>query len=261
MISVVMSIYNSNEDYLKISINSILRQTYNNFEFIIINDSSTNNNIKNILNYFRSVDSRIILVENSENIGLTKSLNLGIKMARGKYIARMDDDDISMPDRLKVQKIFLEKNKDYVMVGSKYDNLIENKQPIQKVAYLEDFQEIRDNIIKFNPFNHSSVMIKRSVILDVGLYNEKIKYAQDYDLWLRVASKYKTYNINKVLLLRRMGSNISTLKEREQMLSALRSRIRSILKKQYPLINLLYLVRPFIAIFIPKVFRSYIKNI
>ena len=71
MISVVMSIYNSNEDYLKISINSILRQTYNNFEFIIINDSSTNNNIKNILNYFRSVDSRIILVENSENIGLT----------------------------------------------------------------------------------------------------------------------------------------------------------------------------------------------
>ncbi|MDD4353774.1 MAG: glycosyltransferase family A protein, partial [Candidatus Nanoarchaeia archaeon] len=115
-ISVIMSAYNT-ERYIAEAIESILNQTFKDFEFIIIDDGSTDDSLKIIKRYVKK-DRRIKLIHNKKNIGLTKSLNKGLKIAKGQYIARMDADDISLPQRFQIQYDFLEKNKDIFLIGT-----------------------------------------------------------------------------------------------------------------------------------------------
>ena len=121
-VAVLMSVYNG-EKYLREAINSILSQTFNDFEFLIINDGSTDGTADILKSY---TDSRIKIINNEKNIGLTKSLNKGLKIAKGEYIARQDADDISMPERLKEEVAFLEIHKDYAVVGTFVKILNEN---------------------------------------------------------------------------------------------------------------------------------------
>jgi glycosyltransferase involved in cell wall biosynthesis len=114
-ISAVMSVYNESEEYLRKSIESILNQTYTDFEFIIILDNPDNKKARDILKEYENKDDRIVLLENEKNIGLAPSLNRGVKVARGKYIARMDADDIALPQRFEKQVYFLENNPDYAV--------------------------------------------------------------------------------------------------------------------------------------------------
>ncbi len=117
MVSIIMPVYNSS-GYLSDAIESILSQTYSDFEFIIIDDASTDNSIEIIYSYH---DPRIVLLKNDINLGVTHSLNKGIKHARGKYIARMDADDIALPQRIELQVDFLEKNPEFILVGSFFE--------------------------------------------------------------------------------------------------------------------------------------------
>lgn len=117
-VSVVMSIYNEQESWLKMSIDSILHQTYSNFEFIIVNDNPQRTLNRNLIEHYQKLDERIVYIENHVNIGLTKSLNLAIAVAKGDYIARMDADDYSFPTRLEKQITFLSKNCDIIAVGT-----------------------------------------------------------------------------------------------------------------------------------------------
>src|SRR5699024_5416050 len=113
--SIIMSVYNANEEHLRDAIESILRQTFKKFEFLIIDDASENN-VDKLITSFR--DSRIIYLKNERNIGLTKSLNKGIKISKGKYIARIDSDDIAYPDRLQKQFDYLENHPEVGVLGS-----------------------------------------------------------------------------------------------------------------------------------------------
>lgn len=190
-ISVIMSVYNTNDKWLRDSIESILNQTFSDFEFIIINDGSSNKAEEVILSY---KDKRIKYIK-QENQGLAKSLNNGLKIAQGEYIARMDADDISLPERFEKQIAFLEKHPDISLVGSSYEMFPDEKLVLhpETVRYID--------LIKGCYIAHPTVMFRREDFEKHNLkYNETFKAAQDYDLWSRAIRYIKMANLQEVLL-------------------------------------------------------------
>ena len=185
-ISVLMCVYNTQEDYLREAINSILNQTYKNIEFVIVDDGSTIE-IKNILSEYEIADSRVKIITNSNNIGLTKSLNIGLNYCNGKYIARMDSDDISLPTRLEEQKKYLDNNEDVVLVGSDiicFGNNIEDFD----TSKLDD-RYVKYEIYKIHSlFHHSgpphpTFMFRTEFLRTQNIrYREEITRAQDYGI-------------------------------------------------------------------------------
>jgi glycosyltransferase involved in cell wall biosynthesis/radical SAM superfamily enzyme YgiQ (UPF0313 family) len=212
-ISVVMSTYN-NGKFLEEAVNSVLKQTVQNFEFIIIDDASTDNTPE-ILK--KLSDPRVRITRNAENLGLTKSLNRGIEYARGKYIARMDADDVSLPHRFEIQLEFLKRNPDHALVGSSYYQMDEKGDIKNLIRVLTEDPDIREGLKQQNWFGHGSVLMRKDALLKAGGYNEKFKYAQDYELWLRLAEDHKIANIEEPLYCWRSTSCcISREKEEEQ---------------------------------------------
>ena len=216
-ISVIMSVYNS-EKFLNESIQSILNQTFKDFEFIIIDDCSTDNSLK-IIKRYADLDDRIKLINNNKNIGLTKSLNKEIKIAQGKYIARQDADDISLPERFKKQFTFLEENENVFLLGS--GSISINEKGIKRGIFkpLIFFEKIAKTLPYKNCIHHPSVMFRN---LKEYLYREKFFYSQDYDLYLRLLSNNKRFaNIKEPLIKYRINPNaISWTKKAKQKLFA-----------------------------------------
>lgn len=212
-VTVLMSVYNG-ESYLNEAIDSILAQTFTDFEFLIIDDASTDRTPEILLSYG---DSRVRIVTNEENLGLTKSLNKGLALARGEYIARMDADDISVPERLEKQVFFLERNPDVGVLGANVQYIDEFGNPSQIIIWPQ-----RDSLIKWqlcfmNPIAHPSVIVRRKLLMDSGGYNEEIIFAQDYDLWVRLSPRTHFENYRDILLyLRKTNENISFTKYNEQ---------------------------------------------
>lgn len=197
-ISVVMASYNCQKDYLKKSIESILTQSDVTLEFIIVDDCSTVK-VKNIILDFN--DNRIFLYRNKKNLGLTKSLNIGIKLAKSEFIARMDDDDISEKNRLKIQLDFLKSNREFSVVGSFINIIGKDGRLLRKKYRPTNYEDIRFYCFKNNPLCHSSAMFSKLSYESVGGYNGSCRYAQDYDLWTRFISKgYKIANIPEFLI-------------------------------------------------------------
>ena len=212
-ISVVMAVYNG-APYLEAAINSILQQTYANFEFIIVNDASTDNTSEILKKYD---DCRLRVLTNPENLGLTKSLNRGINAARGQYIARMDADDLSLPHRLEKQLEFLENHPEYALVGSSYYQIDETGSIKSLIQVLTDHCELRTGLWQQNWFGHGTVMMRQAAVVQAGGYDEKFTYAQDYDLWLRLADNHRLANLAEPLYCwRAIASCISLEKTQEQ---------------------------------------------
>jgi len=192
-VTVLMSVYNAG-DYLAQAIQSILEQSFRYFEFLIINDASTDRSREIILSFN---DPRIVLVDNDNNIGLTRSLNKGLKLARGKYIARMDADDISMPERLQKQVGFLESHPEYCLVGSYFQ--LYPSEKIMRVPVHDE--EIRSLMLFRNTFAHPAVMFRKEIVDRYRLYyNEDLLAAQDEELWYRMSKYGKMYNLPEILL-------------------------------------------------------------
>jgi len=177
-VSVVMSVYNG-EKYLRRCIESILSQSFKDFEFIIINDGSTDNSFDILAQYART-DNRVRLID-QQNIGLTKSLNRGIKASRGKCIARQDVDDISIPDRFEKQLYYINKGYDFVCCRTRINN--------RKVTPLMFAIFYRLLVKSINVFVHGTYLFRKEILDRVGLYNEKFVYAQDYEFIRRIIKK------------------------------------------------------------------------
>jgi glycosyltransferase involved in cell wall biosynthesis len=193
-ISVILPAYNC-AAYLQEAVQSILNQTFSNFELVIINDGSTDNTESIILSF---TDNRIVYVKNEENKGLVYTLNRGIHMARGKYIARMDSDDICFPERLVKQKIFLDENKMIASVASTVIFIDENGA--QKGLWELDqktitAQQIRKTLPYQNCIAHPSIMLRTEIAMQF-CYKEYQKNIEDYDLWLRLYNN--GYSIEKI---------------------------------------------------------------
>ena len=206
-ITVLMSVSNGAK-FLAEAIDSILAQTFTNFEFIIIDDASTDDSLK-IINSYK--DTRIVLFQNTKNIGLTKSLNIGIPKAKGKYIARMDADDISMPKRLEKQFDFMEEHPEFAFCGTRAKTINDVGKEINFFRPPIDSSKILALLLFKNCFFHSSLIIRTEKLLKVSGYNENYKYAQDYKLYLELF-KNKCYGTNlkeQLLVYRVLNSNIS----------------------------------------------------
>ncbi len=254
-----MSVYND-ATYLSQAIDSILNQSFCDFEFLIFNDGSTDDS-KEILEEFAKKDNRIKLVH-QENIGLTKTLNRGLSMARGEYIARMDSDDIATHDRLEKEINFLDNHKDVVVVGSFTRVIDENG----KVVGSHQPAVTNKDILKFSFFSgqlaHPSVMFRKKEILELGGYDESVKYAQDADLWFRVMNKYKVANIPEYLLLwRKTQSGIGTEKLKEQMAYAQKAKVQAIQNGLYPKFYFIFLIWPYLRGFIPQGLKEFFKKL
>lgn len=212
-ISVVMSVYNG-EKYLKESIESILNQTERDFEFIIINDGSTDNSLE-ILREYGGRDNRIKIVSR-ENMGLIFSLNEGVKLAQSNYVARMDADDISLPERFEKQLRFMEIN-DLAVCGTWAEAVDELGNKIKEMNYTPNLKKIRSFTLIHNPFIHSSVMFRKDVFNKVGGYKKLFKNIEDYELWTRIIFKFKSGNIFENLLKYRLHPEQITRKNNLEM--------------------------------------------
>ena len=169
LISVVMSVFNS-ELYVKEAIDSILNQTFEDFEFIILDDGSTDKSVDIIQGY---TDSRIRFFQNDKNLGLRGSLNRGLQLAEGKYIARMDSDDIAVERRFEIQVKYLEQHPDVVMCGGNVHYLIDGKIKRNKEIFPCSFQEIRIALLRYNCFFHPTVMLRTDFIRAHELYYQR----------------------------------------------------------------------------------------
>jgi len=196
-ISVVMSVYNG-ERYLGEAVESIFNQTFSDFEFIIINDGSTDRTPE-ILTEFDDPRAKVI---NQPNRGLTASLNRAIRLAKGEYIARMDADDISEPTRLERQVEVLDRDPDVVLVACWYEVIDEKGNFLAHRRLPTDGRELTRLLMHENPICHGSVLMRKEAIEAVGLYDENLRYAQDYDLWLRMLRKGYSFSIVPEFLYR-----------------------------------------------------------
>ncbi len=210
LVSVVMPVYNC-EKYVSFAIESILKQSFADFEFIIIDDGSTDNSV-NIINQFR--DPRIIFIGNETNRGIYPVRNQGMGIARGKYICVMDADDISEPERFGIQYQFLETNPDVGICGTFIRNIPSDLVP----RFITDNDHLKVAFLSNNFCSHPSLCIRREIIEKHALkYNEDYNYSADFDLCVRALRFTKIQNIPFALLrYRRHRDQISWAKYRDQ---------------------------------------------
>jgi glycosyltransferase involved in cell wall biosynthesis len=198
-VTVLMSVYNGG-DYLAEAIQSILSQSFTDFDFLIIDDGSTEPPDP-IIDRFH--DSRIIKIQQA-NMGLTRSLNKGLRMARGRYVARMDADDISIPSRLEAQVREMDTDPGLDLVGTLFDVMDSNKGLIETKELILDPVYRLWRLQFHNNYGHGTMMLRKQAIFDAGMYDERLKYAQDFDLWSRVSRKDNTKIVPAVLYRYRM---------------------------------------------------------
>lgn len=205
MISVVMSVYNESEDLLFEAVDSILRQTEKRFELIIVLDNPLNKVISNQIKEIGANDSRIRIIENSENIGLASSLNKAISLAQYDIIARMDADDISLENRLERELAEIENG--YEFIFSRYVVIDEDgNQKKQARGYTSDEKMLKKSISIKNCICHPTVMFRKKIFEEAGGYSQ-LPVVEDYDLWNKfIAGKVRMKAINEVLLKYRVRS-------------------------------------------------------
>lgn len=210
LISVVMAVYNADK-YLVVAIESILQQTLSDFEFIVIDDGSTDGSLS-IINRYADIDNRIKIVSR-ENKGLPASLNEGIRLAKGKYIARMDADDISLLTRFEEQVLFLEKHQEVGVCGT-WAEVFNDEKILGRIRHPAEHEALKVKLLFSVCFVHPTVMIRKQLLdLHNVFYNEAYTNSQDYELWVRMSCYTKFYNIEKVLLrYRDVGTGITKLK-------------------------------------------------
>ncbi|EGQ8479789.1 glycosyltransferase [Vibrio parahaemolyticus] len=215
LVSVVLPIYNA-EKYLHLTLDSVISQTYLDIEVICINDGSTDNT-QAILEDFKKRDDRIRII-NRENKGLVYSLNQGISISKGKYIARMDADDICLPKRFEMQVKFLESNPSVGLVGTSYMYIDENDNQLSKRIVPRSLSIIRSMLLFGSPICHPSVMFNKSIVGEHLLYDENYDSCEDLELWFRLNDKgIEIRNLSDVLIKYRiLPTSISSRKMAQQ---------------------------------------------
>ncbi len=212
-ISVVMPVYNTKE-FLEESIQSILNQSFKEFEFIIVDDKSTDTSL-NIINKYKKKDKRIVLIKNKKNIGQASSRNKGLKKAKGKYIAVLDSDDLAVKKRLEIQFNYLEKNPHIFLVGSSAIYINEKGKEIRRFRKYDDYKMLAWRLPKSCSIIHSSIMFRNTKEF---YHNRKFKIGSEYDLYLNILESGKNLtNLPQFLVKYRVHSkSISSTKKEKQ---------------------------------------------
>ncbi len=223
-ISVILPVHNSQE-FVSQSIYSVLNQTYKNFELIIIDDGSTDNS-KEICKSLSRKDDRIIFLDNAHR-GLTVSLNKALEIAKGKFVARQDADDISLPERFEKQINWFLKDERRVLCGTNCKILDQNNIYKNNKSLKFTNNGIKKKLKYSNCFVHSSIMFLKNSAQNLGNYDENLEYAQDYDLWWKLTTIGEVGNLyEKLLILRNRKNSISVKNKNNQTLNFIQSCVK-----------------------------------
>lgn len=252
-ISVIMGIYNQrNTAYLEQAIMSVLHQSFRDFEFLIYNDGS-DLAVCEQLERYRQLDDRIVLLHGKENCGLAYSLNACINVARGKYLARMDDDDISAPERFAVQYAYLEAHPEIAYVGC--NAKLMDGGGVWGVRRMPEFPQ-KQSFLRFSPFIHPTVMLRKSIfnVQEAYRFSTETWRCEDYELFMRLTKLgYQGANIQRELFYYREDSDSYKKRKRRYRLDEMRLRYRNF--REMGLLSplgLLYVVRPLAAAVVPS---------
>lgn len=259
-VSILLVVWNE-IDSLDTFFESIKNQTFSDYEIICVTNGSPEDVSQKVKEWQKQfTNNQFTLIENKENIGLTKALNMALEKARGEFIARLDPDDYWTKEKLQKQLDFFEKNPDHGIVGTNHINDFKGNK--KEVKLFETDKEIKEKLFRKNPFAHSCIMARTDLIKKVGGYDENVLRGQDYNLWLRCAPLTKFHNLQEFLCVRNVSSGISVEKQNEQMWQSIKTRVKFIRKYKYPLRNYLYLIEPLLIIltpnFIKKLKRKYL---
>lgn len=212
LISVLLPIYNA-EKYLQQCLDSVFAQSYPNFELLVINDGSTDNSEKIIERY---TDHRLVYLKNETNLGIAQALNRGIAQSRGQYIARIDADDMMLPERLAKQVAYMETHSDCVLLGSGHYLVNENGLPFDKFMPPTEHGEIVTSLLFYNCFSHPTVMYRTKQAKELQ-YSTNFKHCEDYELWLRIAKTGKVANLPEALTQYRIHKQNTSLNNQKEM--------------------------------------------
>lgn len=241
LVSVIMAVHNS-EKFLEESIESILNQSFKNFEFIIIDDVSTDSSLK-IISKYKKRDNRIIFLKNKKNMGPAGTRNRGLKKARGKYISILDSDDLSHSKRLEKQFNYLERHPQIFLVGSSAIFIDENGDKIRKFRKYENSEILSWRLPKSCSIVHSSIMFRNGQKM---FYNEEYKYAQDYAFYLEALSQNKKLiNLSDFLIKYRVSKksiSIEKRKDQEYFRDLIKKRYSFLEKRNFSVMKKLYFI-------------------
>jgi glycosyltransferase involved in cell wall biosynthesis len=210
-VSVVMPAYNEHR-YVISAVTSVLTQTFTDLELIVVDDGSTDEtpDLLSLLD-----DPRIVVVR-QENGGMASALNAGTARARGEYVARMDADDLSLPDRIRRQVNWLDAHPDVAILGTAFRRIDDEGRAVDTTRMLTSHEELRRDLFICSPFGHGTIMIRTAVLLQAGGYDGSYWPAEDYDLWRRVMATHRAANLPDVLYEYRVhGGNSSTAEQQE----------------------------------------------
>ena len=258
-ISIIMGIYNC-EKYLKESINSILNQTFTEWELIMCDDGSTDNTYLIAKGYQEKYSEKIVLLKNEKNMGLNITLNKCLKKAKGKYIARQDGDDISVETRLEKEYNFLENHKEFALVSAKmifFDEKGEwGESHYKQIPTKLDF-------VYNSPFAHPPALIRKDVMDEVNGYTEGKKFirVEDYHLWLKIYEKgYKGYNLDEVLYKMRDDNDAYKRRNWQNRVNEMSVRWIGYRMLKIPFYKYIYCLRPIVIYFLPNSVYKYLHK-
>jgi glycosyltransferase involved in cell wall biosynthesis/2-polyprenyl-3-methyl-5-hydroxy-6-metoxy-1,4-benzoquinol methylase len=247
-VTALISVHNSAKT-LDHALKSIFDQTFQP-SVICINDASTDTTSKILKKWQKKMGSNLRVIVNDKNLGLTKSLNKGLKYIDTPYTARIDADDWWESTKLEKQINFLEANPQYGVIGSWYTNHTHRKKYFLHPPMSDE--AIRSMIMKRNPFAHSCVVYKTKLIRDLGGYDETARYGQDYDLWLHCLPETRFFNLPQTLCHRSFTGGISVEKQQEQMRQGIKTRLKYIHNYRLPVSNYLYIIEPWLISLTPR---------
>jgi len=252
-----MSVHNG-MPWLGAAVESLLTQTFGDFELLIVDDGSTDGTGAFLA---RLGDPRVQVLRQAR-AGLTVSLNRALRAARGELIARMDADDAAAPDRLCQQVEFLDRHAEVGLLGTGCVEVTAGGEVVRTIRPPASDPAIRAELIRSNPFVHSSVLLRRAVLDRVGGYDELLPVAQDYDLWLRVARVTAMANLPEPLLTRRLlPGRVSHARDAERLRAEARCRLRAVARGDYPWWCAIHVVRPLVALALPGPLRRRMREI
>lgn len=255
-VSIVTTTYNG-EKYLEKLIASMLSQTFDDFEYIIVDDGSTDSTF-HMLQQIK--DPRVRIFKQS-NQGQANALIKGIEYAQGELIARIDQDDYSLPNRLSHQVKFLDANPKVNLCGSRWQELNSGNLVRQKAPFTQSDAEIKKVISLFNPFSHSAVMFRKESYLEIGGYDKRFLIAMDYDLFMRLMEVGEVHNLDEVLAVVRMhDESFSMKKSRVKIFESLKIRLRAYSKfGGNPLLAGFFFLKSIIGLALPSWFKAKIN--
>ena len=254
-VSVLMSVHNG-APHVGEAVASVLTQTDGDLELIVVDDGSTDTTAE----LLDAVADPRLRLHRQARTGLTRALNRALALARGALVARLDADDLALPERLARQRAFLAAHPEVGLLGTAAREEDPDGEPVRVVRPPTDDAALRRALIRANPFVHSSVMVRRELLARAGGYDETLAVAQDYELWMRLAGLTRLANLGEVLAVRRLGEGrVSVEREEDRLRTEARVRWRAVASGAYPPWCALFALRPALALALPRPLRRAVR--